>query len=180
MFKMSSTKIIFITVLFLNVLFLKFFFFPRDDAPVEHHMYHMFDTSHSCGQICFSIASKLLGRPLSLDESKLYVPVNSLGKTSISEMVSAFQSRRLVAVGVKLTRSDLTLIRTPIILFVNDDHFILSYYTLLSGLSFFDPPRPVISGHDVTLPYDWKGDSIIVTADQNDMNDVLAKLQIRH
>src|SRR5690554_1813481 len=82
--------------------------------------------SRDCGPTCLKMVLKHYGRYISIDTILEYCDTNIQG-TTIKNLILGAEKLKLKAWAFKISLDELKLIRSPIILYVNDNHYIVVY-----------------------------------------------------
>lgn len=130
----------------------------KGNQPEKHVM---IDRENACGIVCMSVVSHLLDRPMSLAMSRRLIAVDSLGRTTMANLVDGLTAAGFKATAISSDERAIEKVEDPIVLFVNDNHFIVIKNNR-GWTTVFDPPNPPFVTSLEKLEYVWKGEAIIV------------------
>jgi len=82
--------------------------------------------SKDCGPTCLKMILKYFGKYVSIDTITEYCLTNIQG-TSINNLINGAQKLKLAASAKKIEIEDLKKINAPVILYVNDNHYLIVY-----------------------------------------------------
>jgi ABC-type bacteriocin/lantibiotic exporter with double-glycine peptidase domain len=138
------------------------------------------DPDSACGPVSATLVTRLLGRPQPLEAVRKTIPADPNGATSMSELITGLRSLGFGAVGIRATRSELRhLAGSPLILHVNDNHFVVAVPTAGDSLVVLDPPNAPKKMSFAELDRQWRGNMLLVCNSEDQLAEKLRKLGLR-
>ncbi len=139
------------------------------------------DPEHPCGAVSLCLVAQWLRSPVELAVSTRSIQADSLGRTTMSELVEGIQSMGFEAEPVRLGNGALQRVSLPMILFVRKSHFVAALPTGANAVVFVDPPyQPeVISEDKLRSVAQWSGEALLVARGSEPMMETLVRLGVR-
>jgi ABC-type bacteriocin/lantibiotic exporter with double-glycine peptidase domain len=104
------------------------------------------------------------------------IPADPLGRTSMAELITGVQRLGLAAAGLNLSPSALCSITHPLILHVEESHFLVAISNGAGRVVLIDPPHAPRAVSVRSLGAVWTGNCALVALDESDLNRRLEDL----
>ncbi|HJT78728.1 MAG TPA: cysteine peptidase family C39 domain-containing protein [Gemmataceae bacterium] len=146
---------------------------PRDSsAPGGFQV----DPDHPCGVVCAAVVGHALGKPLTLRQAREAVGVDGLARTSMADLVDGLHRLGFATTGVKLTRRLLDYSPAPVILHVDNAHFLVVLPVGDGSVVVIDPPNEVHTEAISSLAARWDGEAVLVQKTPAELRKALASV----
>jgi ABC-type bacteriocin/lantibiotic exporter with double-glycine peptidase domain len=124
------------------------------------------DLESPCGPVCLSLVSRIQGHSVSIQQASQLLSPDSLGRTSVSELVRSLNELGLFAQAVLLPIQNFAKLHVPAILHWRGSHFVVAVTNQVGEVMIFDPPRtPVVLGQGA-LAQSYGGIAVLVATNQ--------------
>ncbi len=101
-----------------------------------------YDPAHPCGVVSATIVTYLLSRPVDFSSMQKLIPVDGMGRVSMADLIKSLRKVGFYAVGVRLDERSLQNEQgSPVILYVNQSHFLVVIPTGDGNMVVIDPPH---------------------------------------
>ncbi|MFO1044301.1 MAG: cysteine peptidase family C39 domain-containing protein [Planctomycetaceae bacterium] len=131
------------------------------------------DPKHPCGPTCVAIVGRLNKRPIALADAVAATRPDSLGRTSMAELVVACEQFGLHAAAVEVRAGQMHKLRIPAIAHTNYEHFLVLVPNRSGNLMVLDPPRQPSQPDPVALQTMCSGKLILVGATESELDGAL-------
>ena len=138
---------------------------PRPTRP------RFIDPDNPCGPVAVATASHLLGRPIGLGVIRSQMNPDPMGRCSLTQVYRTLRGQGFSAFAVRLNQEALMTLgaKTVAILFVDRSHFVVVRSVDDGVITLFDPPYKPVTIPVGEMPYDWSGEAILASADQDEL-----------
>lgn len=127
------------------------------------------DPEAPCGAVSAAVASHVVGKPKTLKRACAAIASDPLGRTSMAELIAGLRQLGLSAEGLNIPPALLPRLRQPVILYVQNSHFVVALADGGANVAIIDPPRSprIVPIH--ALRGFWTGESIVVGASEGQL-----------
>jgi ABC-type bacteriocin/lantibiotic exporter with double-glycine peptidase domain len=131
------------------------------------------DPSTGCGVVSLSLVSHWIGVPTGIDTINDLTDSGESGVTSLLDLKEAAHQMGLVSEGVRVDPLRPIPWRSPMILHVQDNHFLAALPLEGDRLVVVDPPNAPAIMERSGLSGDWDGVCLVVARSQSELNAAL-------
>lgn len=123
------------------------------------------DPLRPCGAVVISVVSRVLDKPVSLQDSVRAVRCDPLGRATLGDVGRALKQLGFASLGANLSEADAHRLGLPLVMHVDDRHFVVGLPANEFALVLIDPPRNPVVATGEGLRSRWSGDCLIVSLD---------------
>lgn len=150
---------------------------PSDKASVSF-VSRSLDPEHPCGHICAAVVCEALGIEWSFERIKRVVAMDAFSRTSMAELIDGLNRLGIAARGVEMPPRVLHRSSGPVILFVDDSHFLVAFAANSKMIALVDPPEISRTVASSDLEERWKGPAVLVARSRSELERMQADLGI--
>jgi hypothetical protein len=134
------------------------------------------DPRHPCGAVVVSAVTRALGKPVLLKEAVAAVRCDPLGRATLADVSRALRKLGFHCVGAHLSVADARRVGGPLVLHVDDQHFVMGVPTTERSMVLIDPPSAPSVQTAEQLQTKWSGDCLIVDVDAESLAAKMAAI----
>lgn len=120
------------------------------------------DPSTPCGAVSAAVVARYLGKDIALRDAARLVRSDPFGRSSMGELIEGLHEMGLAAVGVQLNCSAMRLSTLPMILHLDDMHYVAAIPYDGRNVTIVDPPSAPRIVPITALPGRWAGNAVLV------------------
>ncbi|WP_198001061.1 cysteine peptidase family C39 domain-containing protein [Gimesia fumaroli] len=134
------------------------------------------DPQNPCGPVAVRVISQCLGVSTSLSKCGEIVPCDSLGRSTMAELQKGLETLGILSVGITVHQESISEIKLPMIMHVNNNHFVVSLPNDHGVTVIIDPPKAPVPAD--TLPFKWDGHALLCSNSKAALNAELDRLGV--
>ncbi len=139
------------------------------------HGERFIDPETSCGPVSLAVVSEYLGQPGTIARFHAATNAGELGVCSMKDLLRAARGHGLTATAVRYDPAIPPSHQLPMILYVDDFHFVAALPGRDGAVVLVDPPARPTSVPWSTLKGRWKGEAVVVGRSEADVRVALAR-----
>lgn len=182
MFVLRSVLVALLIVTSLGLILNESSFWPNQHQIVssqdDRSSHPSLDPQNPCGPVAVKVISQCLGVSTSLSKCNDVVPCDSLGRTTMAELQKGLEVLGVLSVGITIQQESISEIRLPMIMHVNDNHFVVSLPNKNGVTVIIDPPELPIRADARALPFYWNGNALLCSTSKAALNNELTRLGV--